>query len=138
MPIKVVIDTNVFVSALYLPESRPGELVLLARRKKIVNCTSHQIVAEIERILQKKLGWDQDRARSAVRQIMNFSEMVNTEERLNVINDDADNRLLECAVASRAEFIISGDKHLLGLKAYQGISIITPGAFLDSYSPQKG
>jgi uncharacterized protein len=130
--LKVVIDTNVFISALYLPQPRPAEVVLLARRKKILNCTSPEILAEIERILPKKLLWDQAKAQSAVRQIGNFSEMVHPEERLAVIADTADNRLLECAVASQAEFIITGDKHLLGLKAYRGIIIVTPGGFLDS------
>ena len=129
--LKVVIDTNVFISAFYLPESRPGEVVYLARRRKILNCTSPQILKEITRILQKKLMWDQARAQNAVSQIANFSEVALPGESLTVIVDDTDNRLLECAVASQAEYIISGDKHLLDLRAYQGTTIITPGVFLD-------
>jgi hypothetical protein len=46
--------------------------------------------------------------------------------------DDPDNRILECAKAGGANFIISGDKHLLNLKNYQGIKIVTPGEFLES------
>ena len=69
---------------------------------------------------------------SAVRPIKNFSEMVHPKERLEVIADDPDNRILECAVEGQAEFIISGDKHLLKLKAYQGIAIVTPVDFLES------
>jgi putative PIN family toxin of toxin-antitoxin system len=130
--LKVVIDTNVFISAFYLPDSRPAEVVFLARRKRILNCISLQILKEIERILQKKLLWDNTKTESAVRQIRNFSEMVHPKERLAVIADDPDNRILECAVEGQAEFIISGDKHLLNLKAYQGIAIVTPVNFLES------
>ena len=95
---KVVIDTNVFISAFYLPDSRPAEVVILARRKRILNFISPQILKEIEGILQKKLLWDHAKTESAVKRISNFSEMVHPKERLEVIADDPDNRILECAV----------------------------------------
>jgi len=130
--LKVVIDTNVFISAIYLPESRPAEVILLARRKKISNFISPEILEEIERIIKKKLLWDNAKTQSILRRIKNFSEIVAPQERLAVIADDPDNRILECAVTSQADFIISGDKHLLNLKAYRGIAIVTPGGFLES------
>jgi uncharacterized protein len=130
--LKVVIDTNVFISAFYLPESRPAEVVFLARRKRILNFISPQILKEIERILQKKLLWDNTKTESTVKRIRNFSEMVHPKERIEVIADDPDNRILECAVEGQAEFIISGDRHLLNLKVYQGIAMVTPVDFLES------
>jgi hypothetical protein len=127
---KVVIDSNVFISALYLPESRPAEVVLLARRRKIINFISPQILKEVERIIKEKLFWDNHKTRSAIGRIKKFSEVVNPKERLAIIADDPDNRILECAAAGQTDFIISGDKHLLHLKNYQGIKILTPAAFL--------
>ena len=127
---KVVIDTNVFISAFYLPDSRPAEVVILARRKRILNFISPQILKEIERILQKKLLWDHAKTERAVKQISNFSEMVHPKERLEVIADDPDNRILECAVEGQAEFIISGDRHLKDLKSFQGITIVDAATFL--------
>ena len=56
------------------------------------------------------------------------------QERLAVIADDPDNRILECAVASQADFIISGDKYLLNLRNFQGIKIVTPAEFLESFA----
>jgi putative PIN family toxin of toxin-antitoxin system len=53
--LKVVIDTNVFISAFCLPEFRPANVVLLARRKTILNVISPQILKEVERIIKKKL-----------------------------------------------------------------------------------
>ena len=129
--LKVVIDTNVFISALYLPESRPAGVVLLARRRKIHNFISPQILKEVERIIKKKLLWDNAKTQSAVRRIMNFSEEVQPQERLAIIADDPDNRILECAVAGQADFIISGDHHLLDLENYHGIKIVTPARFLE-------
>ena len=128
--LKVVIDTNVFISAFYLPESRPANVVLLARRKTILNLISPQILKEVERIIKKKLLWDNSKTEGAVRLIKNFSEEVHPQERLAIIVDDPDNLILECAVAGQANFIISGDKHLLNLKNFQGINIVTPVDFL--------
>jgi len=129
---KVVIDSNVFISALYLPESRPAEVVLLARRRKIINFISPQILKEVERIIKEKLFWDNYKTRSAMARIKKFSEVVKPKERLAIIADDPDNRILECAVAGQTDFIISGDQHLLHLKNYQGIKILTPAAFLEA------
>ncbi len=131
--LKVVIDTNVFISAFYLPASRPSEVVFLARRKRILNFISPQILQEIERILQKKLLWDKVEALNAVGQIRSFSEIVRPKGPLAVIADDPDNRVLECAVEVQTDFIISGDKHLLNLKVYRGITIVRPSDFLKSF-----
>jgi len=128
--LKVVIDTNVFISAFYLPESRPANVVLLARRKTILNLISPQILKEVERIIKKKLLWDNSKTEGAVRLIKNFSEEVHPQERLAIIVDDPDNLILECAVAGQADFIISGDKHLLNLENLQGINVVTPADFL--------
>ncbi len=127
---KVVIDTNVVISAFYLPDSRSAEVVILARRKSILNFISPQILKEIERILQKKLLWDHAKTERAVKQIRNFSEMVHPQARLEVIVDDSDNRILECAVEGQAESIISGDRHLKDLKSFQGIKIVDSATFL--------
>jgi len=128
--LKVVIDTNVFMSTLYLPESRPAGVVLLARRKTVLNLISPQILKEVEQIIKKKLLWDNSKTESAVKRIKNFSEEVHPQERLAIIADDPDNRILECAVAGQADFIISGDKHLTDLKGFRGIKIVNPAGFL--------
>ena len=127
----MVIDTNVFISAFYLPESKPAGVVLLARRKTILHVISPPILKEVERIIKKKLLWDNAKTQSAVRRIKNFSEEVHPQERLALITDDPDNRILECAVAGQADFIVSGDHHLLDLENYQGIKIVTPARFLE-------
>jgi len=77
--------------------------------------------------------WDKVEALNAVGQIRSFSEIVRPKGPLAVIADDPDNRVLECAVEVQADFIISGDKHLLNLKVYRGITIVRPSDFLKSF-----
>lgn len=130
--LKVVIDTNVFISAFYLPESRPAEAVLWARRKRVRNFISPQILEEVERIIKTKLLWDHSKTKSAIQLIKGFSEIVYPHEHLTVIADAPDNRILECALQAQADLIIAGDPHLLNLRNYQGIKMVTPGEFLES------
>ena len=130
--LKVVIDTNVFISAFYLPESRPAEAVLWARRKRVRNFISLPILQEVERINKTKLLWDHTKTQSAIQRIQGFSEMVYPNEHLTVIADGPDNRILECALNAQADLIISGDKHLLNLRNHRGIKVVTPAEFLAS------
>jgi putative PIN family toxin of toxin-antitoxin system len=57
-------------------------------------------------------------------------------ERLHVVSDEEDNKLVESAVAAQAEFLISSDKHLLSLGEYQGIQIVTPAEFWNKYQDE--
>jgi len=59
------------------------------------------------------------------------SEIVVPKEKLHIVyKDPTDNKIVECAVAGNADYIVSGDKHLLDLKRYGGIDIISPARFL--------
>jgi predicted nucleic acid-binding protein len=60
--------------------------------------------------------------------------LISQGERLDVVKQDPDdNRVIECALAGRAHFIVSGDRHLLGLNAYEGIPIVTIRQFMSAY-----
>lgn len=129
MVLRVVLDTNVLVSALYLPASKPGTIVGLARRRLIQNLVSPAILREVERVLREKFQWEAAPAKEAVRQIENFSKVVEPQDRLTVLADDPDNRILECAQAGQAHLILTGDKHLLQLQVFGGIAILKPADF---------
>ena len=70
------------------------------------------------------------RVEKAILTIETFSEKVSPKKHLTVIPYAPDNRIVECALAGEADFIISGDHHLTDLKEYQGITIINPATFL--------
>ena len=129
--LKVVIDTNVFISALNFP-GIPREILKLLRRGEIELYISPFILGEIKRILLDKFGWSEQRIEKALNLINKRTILIWPKIKVSVIKEkDDDNRILECAVEANVHFIISGDKrHLLPLKEFRGIKIISPSEFL--------
>ena len=127
--LRVVIDTNVIISALNFG-GNPKAVLELARRSHIRNTTSPFIINEIERVLTRKFGWQKDVTREVINDIQGFSHVVTPPETIAVIKNLPDNRILECAVAGEADYLISGDHHLTDLKTFGTINIVTPMEFL--------
>jgi putative PIN family toxin of toxin-antitoxin system len=131
---RVVFDTNVLVAAYNWPNGVAESAYLLVRQGKAELHTSTFIVGEVERILREKFGWEEDRTGRAIAQIRRVSASVHEpEEDLEVIQDDpTDNRILECALAAGAKFLVTGDKkHLLPLGSFHSVSIIGLRDFVD-------
>jgi len=128
---KVVIDTNVFVSGLSF-KGKPREVLDLMWRGDIETCTSSFILKELEETLKKDFSWDRDQIKHTIEKIKAKTFLVQPKNKVSVIKEnDDDNRILECAIEGRVQFLISGDrKHLLPLKEYQGIKIVSPAEFL--------
>lgn len=129
MTIKVVFDTNVYVSAFGIPGSLSEEVYRLALSRKIRLVTSPAILAETANAFGRKFDVSDEDIQSALRQIADVAKVVKPKVSLAVLSDEADNRILECALHVRADFIISGDKHLRVLKDYQGTRIVTVSEF---------
>jgi len=131
--VRVVLDTNVLISALAFPGSKPDEILARARRREVDLYLSPAIVLELERILRNKFHLGRQEVAQSLRALRRMAHLVHPTERIAVVtaNDD-DNRILECAVAARAEFLVTGDKaHLLPLGSYRGTRIIAPDQFLE-------
>lgn len=129
---RVTIDTNIIISAV-LFGGNPEKLIQLASNQKISLILSHDILAETFHILRNKFGWSNNQVESLELMLREVASIVTPQKRVKVIkNDDPDNRILECAVEGNADFIVSGDKkHLLPLRYYEDIPIITTAAFLE-------
>jgi len=128
---KVVIDTNVFVSGLTF-KGKPREVLDLIWRGDIEACISSFIFKELEETLKKDFSWDRDQIKHTIEKIKAKTILIQPKNKVSVIkgNDD-DNRILECAIEGKARYLISGDrKHLLPLKEYEGIKILSPAEFL--------
>ena len=121
---RVVFDTNVFVSA-YGFGGGPATLMRAAITSEFELVTSPALLAELARVLADKLEFDVTHVEEVVRQIARVALVVRPRSTLAVIADEQDNRVLECAVEANADTIVSGDRHLLGLGEYEGISVIT-------------
>ena len=131
MILRVTADTNVYISGLNFG-GKPRAVLEAARRGEIELALSPPIMAEIARILTHKFKWPENDLAEISRQLRSFTFPVEPNLLLDVIADDAsDNRIIECAVTSSSEYIVSGDAHLIGLKEYAGIRIVNPSTFLN-------
>lgn len=129
---KVVFDTNILVSALVFPGGR-GEAALLRiadERDQLV--LSKPILNELLGILARKFSRDAEELARAAVLISELSLSVKPRQRLRVVKDDPDNRILECAAAGRADAIVTGDRALLALREYRGVRIISLREYLDA------
>lgn len=134
--IKVVFDSNVFISAFGVPGSKSEEAYLLAVRRKISLFASPAILTETANNLRVKFGGSDRNITSVLKRISRVSTIIKPEVSLDTLAHEPDNRILECAFESKANLIISGDKHLRQLKSYEGIAIITVPDLLHSF-PRK-
>jgi len=131
---KVVIDSNVLVSA-FGWHGRPEEVVKLATTGKIANFTSMEMLSELARVISyPKLRFPESLQAEIIETVFTSSSLVTVSAPL--YSDPADNRVLECAIAASVDFIISGDKHLLDLKKFKDIEIVTPEDFLLKYGKE--
>jgi putative PIN family toxin of toxin-antitoxin system len=132
--IRVVLDTNVLVSGL-LFTGPPSQLVSLWRARRIVLLLSKDVFIEYLRVLaypKFKLSGEEIKA-LVDEYFLPFAEMVTVAEVPVVIREDrADDNFLALAAAGRARYIVSGDKHLLALREYRCVRIVTPREFLEA------
>lgn len=128
---KVVIDTNIFVSSFL--GGRPRQVIDLWKRGEVVLCLSKDILDEYVDVLQRvgigpKEGLEELLA--LFKKNINIIFTLKT-PRLPIVEDDpSDDKFIECAVKLKADFIITGDKALRRVKQYLGIRILSPQEFL--------
>ena len=131
---RIVADTNIYISALNFAGTA-DEVLALGRAGLIEICISPAILDEIDGVLPRKFRWSATRVREARAAIGHFTVLVHPQESVSVVREDeADNRILECALAAGADAIITGDHHLLKLRRFRGARITTPREFLNAQS----
>ncbi len=128
---KVVCDTNVLVSGI-LFGGHARTILELISRGMLTNFLSLDILRELEDVLARPKFGLQPRQLLGIVALLNDScEIVEPSRRIHAVADDPDdNRVLEAAKAADAEFIISGDNHLLDLRDWEGIQVLSPGDFV--------
>lgn len=127
----VVFDTNILFSGVGWKGS-PYSCLQLAREGMVTHVTCLEILAEFNEKLQSKMGQSMEEAARTVAEILSFSQLATIESKLHVVTADPDDDMvLECALVGKADFIVSGDKHLLDMERYEGIHILRAGIFLN-------
>lgn len=132
--VKVVFDANIYLSAIIFG-GNPRQCLELAKHREVELFTSHSILLEVARNLQDKFGWAEEEVEEVIKGIGEFASLISPHDKIIVIQaHPQDNKILEAAQEAKADYIISGDKkHLLSLKQFRNIKIISAKQFLDSY-----
>jgi putative PIN family toxin of toxin-antitoxin system len=137
--IRVVPDTNVLVSAILTSTGNSALIINLFREGKLDFVSSGSILAEVERVLnypkiRKRTLWDKKQVKEfCLRLGKSLIITEDTVEKNVILDDPEDDKFLFCAAAGKADCIITGDVHLLKLKQFKEVEIVSPKEFLEKY-----
>ena len=136
MRLVVVFDTNILISALLSVGSKPDLCINLARNGEIESVTCTEILGEFQKKLIQKFHYPVADAQGVIDEIVGFSRIVVISNTLQVVEaDPKDDMIVECGVIGNASHIVMGDKkHLLPMRRYQNIDIVTATDFLTMFS----
>lgn len=140
---RVVIDTNVFISSLLNPAGNPRKVIDLWRLEKITLCMSKEILKEYVEVLGR-MGMAVEPEGAELVQLFetryNQAFAASPPPIAAIAEDPADDKFISCAMAVGARYIVSGDRHLLDLRTFKGIRILPPADFvkLKVFSPGRG
>jgi putative PIN family toxin of toxin-antitoxin system len=129
--LKVVFDTNIFISALAIPGGQAERALETVITGKIQLRISKAIVQEVLDVLANKFSRSAEALSRTAIFLAELGEIVTPDRRLVILDDEPDNRILECAVEGDAEVIVTGDRAMLKLRTFEGIRIVTLRRFLD-------
>jgi putative PIN family toxin of toxin-antitoxin system len=135
--LKAVLDANLFVSALLTTKGNPAKILNRWKAGSFDLVISLPILREIERVIlypkiKKRLNWTGAETSEFLLGLTQFSIVVSGKSEVDVIKEDpTDNKYLACAHEGQADFIVTGDQHLLKEGKYKGTKITTPKEFLD-------
>jgi len=133
---KLILDTNIWLSGIFW-QGNPYKIIKLSEEGKVKILMTKEILEEIFHVLNRESKFQKsihDRKiaiEDLIRKIIEISNLVETKTRINAIKEDPDdNKFLEAAVDGKADYIISGDRHLLDLKQFNEIKILKAKEFL--------
>ena len=131
---KVVLDTNVFISSVFFG-GQPGKILAAWRDGKIMLVLSTEILEEYIEVLHRleKL-YPPVKAKPVIELILAGSEIITAPPLEKPVSSDPDDdKFIACALASKARVIISGDKHLLSVDGFKGLEIVKPSEYVKKY-----
>ena len=127
---RVVFDTNIYVSAFVLPGSSAHRAIQRILDGHDTLLISKPILDELLTTLARKFSRDSDALSRTALLLTELAELIQPKERVSVFDDDPDNRILECAIAGQAKAIVTGDKAMLADEISRGVRIISLSAYL--------
>jgi uncharacterized protein len=129
--VKAVFDSNVYVSALATPDGVAAHALVAAIEGRFQLALSQPILMEVLAVLSRKFAHAPEQLARAALFMTSVAEMVKPIRRIHVLADEPDNRILECAAAGNADVIVTGDRAMLALGTFEGITIVSLRQFVD-------
>jgi uncharacterized protein len=129
--LKAVFDTNIFVSALAIPGGQAERAIDLVIDARVNLLISKDIIHEVLGVLAQKFSKSSEQLSRTALFLSELGKLIVAREKLAVLDNEPDNRILECAVTGHADVIVTGDKAMLDLKNFSGIRILSLRRFLD-------
>jgi putative PIN family toxin of toxin-antitoxin system len=128
---QAVYDTNVIISAILKPGSIPASLVSLAMRGEVRLFLSPALLAEYTEVVKRPVfGFNSTSVNRFLKELENAAVMVYPTIRETAASDEPDNRILECALEAKAEYVITGNRKHFPFAEFKGIKILSPAGFI--------
>lgn len=134
--LRAVLDTNVLVSALIVPNGKPAQILQLAQADRFTLLLSEEILTEALEVLhrsriRKRFPLSEEVVQTYLDSLRVSATMIVGGPVENVIaNDPPDNLILACAVGGDADYLVSGNDHFLRLGEHRGVQMVSPAEFL--------
>ena len=126
----VTADSNIYVSALNFG-GPPDKLLDMARAGDIELHISDDILGEVLRVLRDKFRWTDEALALAKDRIGDFTKTIQPGQAVQIVTaDPTDNKIIDCALAGKSDYIVTGDKHLLDLGQVGSVKVVKPADFL--------
>ncbi|MDD3085784.1 MAG: putative toxin-antitoxin system toxin component, PIN family [Candidatus ainarchaeum sp.] len=132
--LKVVLDTNILVSASFW--NGPSSKIISLVSSDLIMCfTSNSLLEEYHKVILRDFNISEDSFNERQKDLLKIATVVYPTQKLFACEDKDDNKVLEVALCANADFIISGDKHLLKMSEFNGIKIVTARQFIEFFTP---
>jgi len=128
--VRLLIDSNVYISALAFG-GIPAEAVIIAQKSGEIIASAYVIKEVGDTLASKKFRWEQAKIDAAVQALFSKAFIVEPDTIPDLVRDPKDNPVLACAPAAEADYLVTGDKDLLALKACKRPHILTPERFVE-------
>jgi putative PIN family toxin of toxin-antitoxin system len=130
--VRVVLDTNIFISALAIPGSLAEKAIIKIIEGGDILLISKDIINEVLSVLSSKFSRDKEGLSHVAVILSELGELVKPARKVSIFKDDPDNRILECALHGKADVLVTGDKEMLRLREYEQIRIMSLKQYVGS------
>jgi len=126
----VTVDTNFLISSSMWDNSVAHRLLLKLIENNAKIYTTKEILEEFSKVLKRDFKYNDEEVTEMVNIVLSFISLVVIKNKINAVKEDPDDdKIIECAIESNSEYILTYDNHLLKIKEYKGVKILRPEEF---------